>query len=266
MALTCDKAYRFNMFYDAIRAAYPDMIIISSIWIGYFSDPPPVGVVQDLHDYLNASDMVAKFGGYDHADRNYPVLVGEYAAIYDAQHAPPNQLDNPTLQSATSEAIYFLGLERNADLIVGIAHGALIKSLHDEPDNVAMLKHNPTEVVYSMSYYVAKLFSNHYGSETVPITADSPYGPLYWAATKNSTGTYFLKIVNYDGAVSTPVIVSIPGKTNDAKLITLTAPGPYSTNTLGNTTSIWTETTVPKGTNGYSFTLEGSYVNAVLVV
>jgi alpha-N-arabinofuranosidase len=242
------------------------MIMVSSIWIGYFNGNAPVGVVQDLHDYLDVSDMVAHFGGYDHADRNYPVLVGEYAAIYDAQHTAPNQLDNPTLQSATSEAVYFLGLERNADLIVGIAHGALIKSLHDEPDNVAMLKHSPTEIVYSMSYYVAKLFANYYGSETVPIKADSPYGPLYWAATKNSAGTYFLKVVNYDGAASTPVTVSIPGKTGQAKLITLTAPDAYSTNTLGNTTSIWTETTVSKGADGYSFTLKGSYINAVLVV
>ena len=254
------------MFYDAIRAVYPDMIIVSSIWTGYFNGEPPIGVVQDLHDYLSASDMVAKFGGYDHADRNYPVLVGEYAAIYDEQHQAPNQLDNPTLQSATSEAIYFLGLERNADLIVGISHGALIKSLHDEPDNVAMLKHNPTEIVRSMSYYVAKLFANYYGSETVPITADSAYGPLYWAATKSSEGTYFLKVVNYDGLASTPVTVTIPGKTNDAKLITLTAPDAFSTNTLGNSTSIWTETTVAYGAQGYSFTLEGNYINAVLVV
>lgn len=253
------------MFYTAIHAAYPDIKIISSVWSGTFTSPLPVGVIQDLHDYLSVDDMVGKFNGYDNSDRNYPVLVGEYAAIYDAAHTDGNQLDNPTLQSATSEAVYFLGLERNADVIVGISHGALIKSLHDEVDNVAMIKHTPNDLVRSYSYYVAKLFATHYGTETAAVTGDSSYGPLYWAATKNDAGTYFVKIVNYDGADSTPVTIAIPGKTTDATLITVTGPDTYSTNSLDNITTIWTETTVPGSSEGYSFTLVGSYISAVLV-
>lgn len=255
------------MFYNAIKENYPNMNIISSIWAGYFTNPPlPVNVIQDLHDYLSVDDMVSKFDGYDHADRNYPVLVGEYAAIYDDQHVNPNQLDNPTLQSATSEAVYFLGLERNADLIVGISHGALIKSVHDEPDNVAMIKHSPTTIVRSMSYYVAKLFGTNFGSETVAVTGDVTYGPLYWAATKNDDETFFVKIVNYDGDASTPITVVIPGKSNAATLKTLSAPDKDSTNTLGNIQSVWTETKVPGSEGNYSFTLTGSYISAVLVV
>ncbi|PMD43173.1 glycoside hydrolase family 51 protein [Hyaloscypha variabilis F] len=257
--------YRFNMFYTAIKNAYPDMKIISSIWVGYFSTPPPVGVIQDLHDYLSVDDMVSKFNGYDNSDRSWPVLVGEYAAIYDAEHVSPNQLDNPTLQSATSEAIYFLGLERNADFIVGISHGALIKSLHDEPDNVAMMKHTPNEIVRSYSYYVAKLFATNYGSETVAVTGDQDYGPLYWAATKNDAGTYFVKVVNYDGAAETSVTVVIPGKTNAGTLITVSGPGTYATNVLGDVTSVWTETAVANEAGRYTFTLSGSYICAVLV-
>lgn len=253
------------MFYNAIKNVYPNMKIISSIWEGYFTTPPPVGVIQDLHDYLSVDEMVGKFSGYDHADRSYPVLVGEYAAIYDAEHVNPNQLDNPTLQSATSEAVYFLGLERNADLIVGISHGALIKSFHDEPDNVAMIKHTANTIVRSYSYYVAKLFATNYGTHTVAVTGNENYGPLYWAATRNDAGTYFVKVVNYGGLASTPVTVVIPGKTNAAKLITVSGPNMYSTNTLGNITSVWTETTVPSSSGGYSFTLEGSYISAVLV-
>lgn len=255
------------MFYDAVKNEYPNMKIISSIWAGYFTDSSlPVNVIQDLHDYLSADDMAAKFNGYDNAPRTYPVLVGEYAAIYDAQHTSPNQLDNPTLQSATSEAVYFLGLERNADLIVGISHGALIKSLHDEPDNVAMIKHSPTSIVRSMSYYAAKLFATNFGSETVEVTGDVAYGPLYWAATKNDSGTFFIKIVNYGGDSSTTVTVLVPGKTNVATLKTLSAPDMYSTNTLGDTQSIWTETQISVSEGGYSFTLSGAYIMAVLVV
>jgi alpha-N-arabinofuranosidase len=128
-----------------------------------------------------------------------------------------------------------------------------------------MIKHTPNALVRSYSYYVAKLFATNYGTETVAVTGDSGYGPLYWAATKNDAGTYFVKVVNYDGADSTPVTVVIPGKTTDATLITVTGPDMYSTNSLGNITTIWTETTVPSSSEGYTFTLTGSYINAVLV-
>ncbi|KAK6371391.1 hypothetical protein LTS17_009122 [Exophiala oligosperma] len=260
--------YRYTMFHDAIKNVYPDINVISSIWMGYFPTLPPPGTVQDLHDYLSVADMVGKFGGYDHADRNYPVLVGEYAAIYDDQHQNPNQLNNPTLQSAMAEAVYFLGLERNADLIIGICHGALIKNLHHEPGNVAMMKHSATEIVFSYSYYAAKMFANNYGSETVPITSDSNFGPLYWAGTKDASpsGKYYLKIVNFDGASSTPVTVTIADKSSPAKLITLSGPDKYSTNTLGSVTSVWTETTIYSKNGTYNFTLSGEYASAVLIV
>lgn len=148
-------------------------------------------------------------------------------------------------------------------MVVGCSHGALIKSLHDEPDNVAMIKNSPTEIVFSISYYVAKLFASHTGSETVPVTSDMAYGPLYWWVTKNESETYFVNIVNYDGAASTPVTVPIPGKQNEATLIMLTAPDTYSTNTIGNTMGVWTETTVSYNGTGYSFSLSGNYVTSV---
>ena len=264
------------MFHDAVKAKYPDMKIIASLWEGYFTQgyTPPVGTIQDLHDYFSASAMVSKFNGYDNAARDYPVLVGEYATIYDDQTTGANgQLDNPTLQSATSEAVYFLGLERNADLIVGISHGALIKSVFEDNnppngpnDNVALLKHTATDVTPSISYYVAKLFGQHFGTETVQVDGDSSYGPLYWAGTKDDDGSYYIKIVNYGGAASTPVTVNIPGKTNDAVLKTVTAPDTFSVNLPGNITSIWKETTVKNTGSGYTFTLDSSYISAVLVV
>lgn len=95
-------------------------------------------MVQDLHLYQSAADTAGLFNAYNYP-RDYHVLVGEYAAIFD-DRSESVQIDNPTLQSATSEAVMFLGLERNSDLVVGSSHGALIKSLHDEPDNVALMK------------------------------------------------------------------------------------------------------------------------------
>lgn len=259
------------MFYTAIKAVYPNMIIISSVDVGQFPNPP-AGMISDLHLYQSAAGTVELFNAFDNRPRNNPVLVGEYAAIFDSGTGTGGaQLDNPSLESATSEAIMFLGLERNADVVVGSSHGALIKSIHDDillpNDNVAMMKHTPSEIVFSMSYYVAKMFATNYGDVTVPTTSNSGFGPLYWSSTKSSSGTYYVKIVNFGGATSTPVTVSIPGSMAAVgKLITYTASSKSSTNTLGNIQGVWSETTVQKGSNGFTFTLNGSYITSVLVV
>lgn len=257
--------YRFNMFYNAIKAKYPNMIIISTLPISSLKNAT-AGVAADLHLYQSNSQTVALFNAFDNSPRSHPLLIGEYAAIY-ADNDLNNQLDDPTLQSATAEAVMFLGLERNSDVVIGSSHGALMKSLNDEPDNVAMIKHNADSIVPSMSYYVAKLFATHYGTHTRTTTSTSPYGPLYWSTTVGNDGTYYVKIVNYNGASSTPITVHCPGKTaTTAKLVTVTAPAPGSVNTLGSMQTIWKETTV-KGSGGtYSFTLSGSFISAVLVV
>ncbi|KAF4624497.1 hypothetical protein G7Y89_g13678 [Cudoniella acicularis] len=198
-------AYRFNAFNDAIKKAYPDAITVSSIDTNELNPPNPPNTITDLHLYQNVDQTIALFNAYDNRPRSQPLLVGEYATIADSTTPQGQQLDNPTLESATSEAIMFLGLERNSDLVMGSCHGALIKSLHDEPDNVAMMKHTPNAIVYSMSYYVAKLFASNYGSSTVLTSSDSGYGPLYWSTTKDDKEVYYVKIVNFAGQASTLV-------------------------------------------------------------
>lgn len=198
-------------------------------------------------------------------DRTYPILIGEYAAIYNDGTTGP-ELEHPTLQSAASEAVMFLGLERNSDVVFGSCHGALLKSINDEPNHVAILKYNADTIVPSYSYEVVKMFAQNYGSQTAPTTSDSGYGPLYWSSTVGPGGTY-VKIVNYNGAASTPVTVEVSGSTaTTAKLTTLTGPDTYSTNLLGAITSSVTETTVQGSSGTFSFTLNGSYTVAVLVI
>jgi len=257
------------MFYNAIKAVYPNMKIISSVDVGQFSSPPPAGVISDIHNYPDVPGSLALFNAYDNRARSNPILVGEYATIYDTDTpCCNNQLDNPTLESATAEAVMFLGYERNSDVVVGFSHGALIKSLHDEVDNVALMKHTPNAIVFSYSYYVFQLFAHNYGVQTVPTSSDTKIAPLYWSTTKGSDGTYYVKIVNFNGASSTPVTVVINGSSKTtATLKTLTGPTRDSTNSLTSVTSVQSTTTVTGGgSSGFSFTLSGNYISAVLIV
>jgi alpha-N-arabinofuranosidase len=98
------------MFYDAIKNVYPNMNIISSIWVGYFATAPPLGVIQDLHDSLSVDDMIRKFNSYDNSNGSWPVLVGEYAAIYDTEYVDPInwtiQPYNPQLQRQSTSSVW----------------------------------------------------------------------------------------------------------------------------------------------------------------
>ncbi len=260
-----NQGYRFNMFYDQIKAKYPNAKIISTISISSISNAPG-GICQDDHNYPSSTTMVSQFNAYDNANRSRPIFVAEYAAI--TIPGVSGQINNPTLASATAEAVFLLGLERNADIVVGSSYGALIKNLNEDPNNVAVMKHNADSVVLSISYYVQKMFATHFGTQTLPISSNAAYGPLYWAASMSATGTYYVKIVNNNGMASTPVQVTCRGSSKTSGvLISLTAPDAQSANTLGNTVSVWTEQTVTATSPGvFDFNLSGQYVVAVLVV
>ena len=253
------------MFYKQLYAKYPEVTYISTVPVTSLTNAAS-GVAQDDHLYTSALEMVGYFNRYDHYSRNHPIFVAEYAAIYT--NGASTQLDNPTLQSATAEAVMLLGLERNSDIVAGSCYGAFIKSLGDEVDNVATIKHSADAIVPSISYFVQKLFASHYGATTLPTTSDTAFGPLYWSSMMSSSGTYYVKIVNFKGAATTPVTITCKGSSKTtATLITLTAPSEGSANTLGNMQQTWKETKITATSAGvFKFSLSGTYVSAVLSV
>jgi alpha-L-arabinofuranosidase len=256
------------MFYNAIHSQYPNAVIISTISINGLHNAT-AGIGTDDHIYVSAAQIVARFNAYDNAPRQYPIFVAEYAAIHGTVgESPSGQLENPTLESATAEAVMLLGCERNSDAVAGTSYGALIKSLDEAPDNVAVIKHNADSIVLSFSYYVQKMFATYYGTKTASTTSKTPYGPLYWSTTVSDKGQYYVKIVNFNGTATTTINVNLIGsKARKGKLVSLTGlNGPGSVNGLGNTQSVWKETAVSGKDGKFSFLLEGSYASAVLVV
>ena len=170
-----------------------------------------------------------------------------------------------TLGMSCAEAIFLLGCERNSDVIVGSAYGALIKSYNEAPDTVAVIKHTANEILYSISYYVQKLFADNMGTKTLPVTAtNGGFGPVYWSATANSSST-ILKLVNYDGMTgsSNAVQVNIEGSSKT------TATNSTSVNnlpTLGGESSTITTTTLSGSSGSFSVSFSNPYEIAILVV
>ncbi|VUC23054.1 unnamed protein product [Clonostachys rosea] len=226
-------SYRFMAFYNAIRAKYPDMNVISTINPSPSPDDGSGGII-DLHIYNNQNHFANLYNTFDQASRNYPVFVGEYAAIRTGT-GTGSEIGAQTFGMACGEAIFLLGVERNSDIILGSAYGALIKQYDEEPNTVAVVKHTANELLHSMSYYLQQLFAQNMGTETLPITAtEGGLGPVWWSATKTSKNT-ILKMVNYNGATgaANAVKVQITGSTaSTAQLTVFTADSENSSNKL----------------------------------
>ncbi|PCH08102.1 Glycoside hydrolase, superfamily [Penicillium occitanis (nom. inval.)] len=261
-------SYRFMAFYNAIHAFYPSINLVSTI------NPNPVtsnGSSLDLHIYGNENYFVSLFNTFDQASRKYPVFVNEYAATNTGSNNA-GQVGAQTMGMSCAEAIFLLGCERNSDVIIGSAYGALIKSYNEAPDTVSVIKHTANEILYSISYYVQKLFADNIGTRTLPVTAtNGELGPVYWSATANSSST-ILKLVNYNGMTgsSNAVHVNIEGSSKmTATLITLTAPSSTSVNnlpSLGGESSTITTTTLSGSSGSFSVSFSKPYEIAILVV
>src|SRR5262249_17566215 len=98
------NAYRFPMFYDAIKAAYPQRKLTPPTNV-----PSRIPDVTDDHYYSGNPDVIAGDAHvYDDASRGGPRhIVGEYAVT---QGSPAG-----TLAAALGEAAFLTGVERNAD-------------------------------------------------------------------------------------------------------------------------------------------------------
>ncbi|KAE8363236.1 glycoside hydrolase superfamily [Aspergillus caelatus] len=261
------NSYRFQAFYNAIHAAYPSINLISTI------NPSPVttkGSSVDLHIYGNENYFASLFGTFDHASREYPVFINEYAATSAGSNT--RQDGAQTLGMSCAEAIFLLGCERNSDIVVGSAYGALIKNYNEAPDTVAAIKHTANEILYTISYYVQKLFAENMGTRTLPVSAtNGGFGPVYWSATVNSSST-ILKLVNYNGETgpSNAVVVNVEGSSKStATLISLTAPNSTSVNnlpSLGGESSTITTTTLSGSAGNFSVSFSNPYEIAILVI
>lgn len=71
-------AYRFSMFYDAIKAKYPNMTVIASYEIGNL----PGDAAQDYHTYNKPNNMIADFAKFDRYNRDHKVIVGAFSSLH----------------------------------------------------------------------------------------------------------------------------------------------------------------------------------------
>ena len=257
---------RFSQFYDAIKAKYPQLQIISTVGNDH---PESLRVhsrtpdLVDEHYYRSQEQMESQSHIYDDRPRTGPkVFVGEWATRVGSP--------TPNMAGALGDAAWMCCMERNSDLVLMESYAPLFVNVSDltsTPRSTRSMQWPSDLIGYdaltsygSPSYYAQVMFSAHHGdvvlatdSQDVPTyTWQPPRGrngasaprqvpSLYFDATRDSqNGTIFLKIVNRLGSPQS-VHVKITGANNvvsSAEAAIMSASSPDDTNSIQEPTKI----------------------------
>jgi len=180
---------RYEKFYDAIKARYPEMIIIRSAHPTadknplYF--PNNKGDILDLHYYRSPDWIFRNHNIFDDYPRTgKKVYIGEFACN--------EKVGRGNLYAALADAAFMVAIERNADLITMASYAPLFENDDKEgykwPVN---LIHFNNHQVYAMpSYYVQQLFFKNTGHQLLAeyLSSDSVNVPLHYALTGGAIG------------------------------------------------------------------------------
>lgn len=252
---------RYVQFYDAIKAKYPQLHIISTVGGkdplgGRFPAPAGRTEIVDEHYYRNAWQMEANANQYDSYDRSGPrIFVGEWATR--------EGFPTTNFNAALGDAAWMTGMERNSDLIIMSCYAPLFVNVN--PGGMQwksdLIGYNALNSFGSPAYYAQKLFSTHLGdkilrlaSENIPTQTqhlsakDSAAGvqpkkidALFFSATRDTKkGIIHLKVVNTQG-VAQAISIDLAGAGKVAKegtAWTLSAAAPTETNTITEPTKI----------------------------
>ncbi len=159
---------RYIMFYDAIKAKYPNVVCIGDVE-AWGTDYPtwrnehPTDAV-DEHYYRSPAWFASMYNKYDNYDRNEPkVYVGEYAVTQ-------NFGTTGNLDAALGEAIYMLGMENNSDVCIMNSYAPIFVNENDQKWMPDMIRFNASISYGTPSYYVQQLMPNYVGKENIKWT------------------------------------------------------------------------------------------------
>lgn len=209
-------AERYKAFYDAIKAKYPDMILIGNVESWGTDNPSwrnnyPVEVV-DEHYYRNPDWFINQYSKYDSYDRSkYKVYAGEYAVTSDFGNTGH-------IRAALGEAVYMLGMENNSDICVMNSYAPIFVNENDQKWKPDMIRFGSDYSFGTPSYYVQQLFPNYVGKQNVKFTETgniNGMGDKVGLSTWSTTATFDnLKVTGADGStiVLTDDFASASGK------------------------------------------------------
>ena len=161
---------RFTTFYDAIKAKYPKLQLISTMPpTARGSDGQPFVLdrrpdVIDDHLYATPTAMETGSRRFDNYDRTKPkIFMGEWAA----REGSPT----PNFNAAMGDASFLSGLERNADVVIMECYAPLLVNVNPGGSQwgTNLIGYDALNSFGSPSYYVQKMYRENRGDTVLPI-------------------------------------------------------------------------------------------------
>ena len=193
--------------------------------------------IVDEHYYRNPEWFLQNAARYDKYPRTGPrIFAGEYAAQSVAVVSPDNKNN---WRCAIAEAAFMTGLERNADLVHMASYAPLFAHTEGWQWTPNLIWFDNLRSYGTPNYYVQKLYANHKGAKTLPISYQNaaPTGQdgLYASSTLDEkAGEIIIKIVNTTAAAK-PAEIQLSGlkKTSGTgTIILLKSEDPNAVNSL----------------------------------
>ncbi|WP_150269603.1 alpha-L-arabinofuranosidase C-terminal domain-containing protein [Paenibacillus tepidiphilus] len=151
---------RYGLFYEAIKAKYPDMNIIANANL----EGESIEMV-DEHYYESSEWFMANANRYDSYDRSGPgIYVGEYAVTKGAGQG--------NLNAAIGEAAFMAGMERNSDIVKMSSYAPLLVHEKDRTWNPDAIVFNSAASYGTPSYHVQQMFGSNKGDVILPVTME----------------------------------------------------------------------------------------------
>lgn len=267
---------RFTQFYNAIKAKYPQLQIISTqderALRGNSVDPQGLKVdVIDEHYYRNAESMYRAAQQYDSYDRNgVKIFCGEWAT----REGKPTT----NMNAALGDAAWMTCMERNSDILVAHCYAPLFVNVNEggmqwESD---LIGYDAITSFGSPAYWAQVMFAGNLGDKVVPIQSEQiptmemgrePVPQLYFVSTRDTkTGKIYLKVVN-GGATAQKVNVAVEGQkvSGKAKVITLKGEGPLDTNDIDHPTKITPQNSQLKVSSNFVLSMEPYSIKVVIM-
>jgi len=146
----------YRTFRDAIKAKYPNMTVIMSM---YWSGLNPGAIaragddnidVVDEHSYRGSGWIRTNFDYFDKYKRKpWKVYVGEYAHHHG----------NGDWSAALDDSVYLMMLERNGDLVTMASYAPLFVNVNKRDWGVNLIEFDSSRSFAHASYYVQTLFN-----------------------------------------------------------------------------------------------------------
>ena len=219
---------RFDILYDIVKAAYPEIMIVSSA--GAWADGAAydqawstirrnyADTIVDEHYYMSGDWFLSNVGRYDSYPRTTRVFVGEYAAHEEGVNGGrrPN-----SLYAAVCEAAYLTGIERNSDVVAMASYAPLLAREGMQQWAPNLIWFNAREVLLTPNYYVQQMFATTVGDQVVDSDYEGLNRLVYHVVTRTEDKLY-VKLVNASAYedVLTLQLQSVPDGTAKVKCLT----------------------------------------------